>query len=402
VGIAYPTRWLQDGDRAGTPLVADNEFQGNLLSVEQLTIWQNNISIPSTTEFYNVRPFAASTSQINIANTSIATNKNSIQVSVSESASGQISHAEINSSKRSSVEVAISYDSFLRTIGSIHFGSTQVGVYKSAIPETSSPQISTSQIHSNQSNSTQIAPTQFGFTQIGSAQVSPAQVSPTQVGSTQISPTQIDLKQIGTSQLNSREVSLTYGITLQQFLSSHHYNLSNTTVPAWTSFLQGQTPFNLTIDIKDLPTGQLAEASLTSFDSSGRPTSGTLTLDLDGNGLGWFIDSTPWDNSEFKTQNSEFNFRATPGSEAFGRYDLLTTILHEMGHLAGFINGYEGFDTHVQTINGVPTFVGNGFTATLTGDRSHLNPRLHPHDLMNTTLAPGVRKRSHSRTRRMC
>jgi hypothetical protein len=38
--------------------------------------------------------------------------------------------------------------------------------------------------------------------------------------------------------------------------------------------------------------------------SNHRPTSGTLTLDLDGNGLGWFIDPTSWDNSEFKTQNS--------------------------------------------------------------------------------------------------
>src|SRR5262249_24355396 len=36
--------------------------------------------------------------------------------------------------------------------------------------------------------------------------------------------------------------------------------------------------------------------------------------------------------------------------------------------------------------------VGPNFTAALTPDGSHLDPVLHPDDLMNTTLSPGVRK----------
>jgi hypothetical protein len=108
----------------------------------------------------------------------------------------------------------------------------------------------------------------------------------------------------------------------------------------------------------DLPTGQLAEATLTGFDASGRPNSGTLTLDLDGNGLGWFIDSTPWENSEFNLALTDSAFKATPGSASYGRYDLLTTILHEMGHLAGMISGNPNFDQYVETINGSPVFVG--------------------------------------------
>jgi hypothetical protein len=52
----------------------------------------------------------------------------------------------------------------------------------------------------------------------------------------------------------------------------------------------------LNIEITDLPTGQLAEANITRFDPSGRPTSGTLTHllhrrfanDTDASGLGWF------------------------------------------------------------------------------------------------------------------
>ncbi|MBE9050263.1 PKD domain-containing protein [Nostocales cyanobacterium LEGE 11386] len=149
--------------------------------------------------------------------------------------------------------------------------------------------------------------------------------------------------------------------------------------------------FNINLQITDLPTGQLAEAQITSFDSFGRPNSGTLLIDDDANGIGWFIDPTPWENSEFTTSLTDTAFRATTG-EAFGKYDLLTTILHEMGHLAGIIAGNPGFDRHIQTINSTKTFIGNNFTATLTPDGSHLDSQVHPYDLMNNTLAPGVRK----------
>ncbi|MEA5551989.1 PKD domain-containing protein [Anabaena cylindrica UHCC 0172] len=63
-----------------------------------------------------------------------------------------------------------------------------------------------------------------------------------------------------------------------------------------------------------------------------------------------------------------------------------------MGHLAGIINGYSEFDRHIQTINGTKHFITNNINATLTKDSSHLDPKAHPYDLMNTTLTPGVRK----------
>ncbi|MBD2594927.1 hypothetical protein H6G74_11375 [Nostoc spongiaeforme FACHB-130] len=149
--------------------------------------------------------------------------------------------------------------------------------------------------------------------------------------------------------------------------------------------------FNLTFQITDLPTGQLAEAQITKYDSFGRPNGGTILIDNDANGVGWFIDPTPLENSEFTTTLTDTAYRATTG-EAFGKYDLLTTILHEMGHLAGIIVGNPGFDRYIQTINGTKTFIGENFTATLTPDGSHLDSKVHPYDLMNNTLAPGVRK----------
>jgi hypothetical protein len=141
-----------------------------------------------------------------------------------------------------------------------------------------------------------------------------------------------------------------------------------------------------------LPTGQLAEAIVTKFDSLGRPIGGTILIDDDANGIGWYIDPTPLDNSEFTSYNSQFSAKATTNSVAYGKYDLFTTVLHEMGHIAGFITGHEAFDSHIQTINGRKVFVGDDFTAILTPDGSHLDSKLYPLDLMNTTLTPGDRK----------
>src|SRR5262249_41538995 len=52
------------------------------------------------------------------------------------------------------------------------------------------------------------------------------------------------------------------------------------------------------------------------------------TIWLDGNaaGWGWFVDRTPWEDSEF----------TTPGDQGEqGRMDLLTVLMHELGHVLG-------------------------------------------------------------------
>jgi hypothetical protein len=70
--------------------------------------------------------------------------------------------------------------------------------------------------------------------------------------------------------------------------------------------LQSSTSFNLNIEIPDLPTVQLAEATITGFNPSGRLDVGTLYLDTDANGLGWFIDPTP---ADWTTRGDRWNDR---------------------------------------------------------------------------------------------
>jgi hypothetical protein len=156
---------------------------------------------------------------------------------------------------------------------SLSFWSGSFADESSLIGEFSNyaPEVRSSQVNLFQNRTTQVSTTQVSTTQVSIAQVNTSQQS---------------TSQNGTAQVYSRELPLTSSISLQQFLSSHNYNLQNTTVPTWLSYLGGTTPFNLNIAVTDLPTGQLAEAQLTGFDANGRPNAGTLLLDYNGNDLG--------------------------------------------------------------------------------------------------------------------
>jgi hypothetical protein len=61
-------------------------------------------------------------------------------------------------------------------------------------------------------------------------------------------------------------------------------------------------------------------------------------------GRGWFVDPTPLRDEEFRTAGSNPSEVALPGSLAAGKMDLLTAILHEMGHLAGLGDNLAGGD----------------------------------------------------------
>jgi VCBS repeat-containing protein len=62
-----------------------------------------------------------------------------------------------------------------------------------------------------------------------------------------------------------------------------------------------------------------------------------ITIDADAGGHGWFVDPTPLDNSEFtQTANAQgTDLFANSASAAAGHLDLLTAVVHEMGHQLG-------------------------------------------------------------------
>jgi hypothetical protein len=68
----------------------------------------------------------------------------------------------------------------------------------------------------------------------------------------------------------------------------------------------------------------------------GQTTPDVIFIDIDAAGWGWFVDETPWDDFEFGLSLSEFEQAAFEDSAAFGRMDLLTVVMHELGHVIGY------------------------------------------------------------------
>jgi len=59
----------------------------------------------------------------------------------------------------------------------------------------------------------------------------------------------------------------------------------------------------------------------------------TFYLDDNAAGWGWFVDATPGDDSEFYTSGNQGELN---------RMDLLTAVMHELGHLLGYEHGEPG------------------------------------------------------------
>ncbi len=91
----------------------------------------------------------------------------------------------------------------------------------------------------------------------------------------------------------------------------------------------------------------------------GQTVGNSIVIDPTAAGYGWFVDGTPLDDAEFDASHAAGLLRAPAPSPAAGRMDLLTVVMHELGHLLG---------------------------------RADIDAEVNPTDLMDTTLPAGVRR----------
>jgi large repetitive protein len=152
--------------------------------------------------------------------------------------------------------------------------------------------------------------------------------------------------------------------------------VESTAVNLWQNLLTDNRQLDVSFQITDLADGQIAQAQVTKFSSTGLATGGTILIDRSAQGAGWFIDSTPTDWSEF-TPLTGSSYQAKSDSAATGKYDLFTAILHELGHISGFGHSDATFD---------------GQQVALSSDNNHLSDPLAASDLMASSLQIGERR----------
>src|SRR5262249_16444274 len=116
-----------------------------------------------------------------------------------------------------------------------------------------------------------------------------------------------------------------------------------------------------------------------------------ITVDATGSGQGWFLDPAPNDNLEFGTALTSSASQASADSSVSGRFDLLTVLLHEVGHALAFSYAHPGFASQtVRHADGSFWFVSQDLAVPINGD--HLDSSANPWDLMTDSVQPGVRE----------
>ncbi|HYG75303.1 MAG TPA: putative Ig domain-containing protein [Planctomycetota bacterium] len=97
-----------------------------------------------------------------------------------------------------------------------------------------------------------------------------------------------------------------------------------------------------------LSSEQLAAIRATTFDIQplagwylGSSKSGTVTFSRSAAGKGWYISNDPYKDSDYSTPLSSTRLGAAPGELPFGHLDLLTAVMHELGHQLGLKDTYK-------------------------------------------------------------
>jgi large repetitive protein len=185
----------------------------------------------------------------------------------------------------SSIPKITSCERYFTEFGSSEINVIETGIIHSRLSQDGILEVSSCQAGSSNSGTLQDSLTQISPTQINILKDTISQMSTIEVSFPQINTEQSSIRQIGSrendssqasvlkfnpAQIQPTKIPLTSSITSQQLFSSnlsHNSspnlltNIYNTAQTLWHT----TTPINLSFKIQDLPTGQLAEGTITSW-----------------------------------------------------------------------------------------------------------------------------------------
>lgn len=135
----------------------------------------------------------------------------------------------------------------------------------------------------------------------------------------------------------------------------------------------------------------LGYATSPTVDGNGNPYFSVLRIDEADEGS-FYDDPTPLDRSDdFPIQSATPYVYFSGASPAAGKVDLLSVVMHELGHALGFAAGYSRFNSKISTVEGVRRFDNLGMNLALQPDNSHVSTN-HVPDLMQPSAGTANRK----------
>lgn len=102
--------------------------------------------------------------------------------------------------------------------------------------------------------------------------------------------------------------------------------------------------------VERLPLVQLEVVDLGTTNLLAETRPGVIRLDDDAAGFGWFIDRSPEDDAEFFQGGPGTSLTTPPAGPAADRMDLLTVIMHELGHAWGLAHSDNPDDVMADTL----------------------------------------------------